>query len=1138
MNKIFRTFLMLSVITSGFVFTPQVKAQFTVTENFQESSVGGGIIYGGNPAAVLTSGTSDPVNEGWLRLTTDAVGQQGYAYIDATFPSTLGVYLEFEYKTWRRSNNSYNGADGLSVFLFDATADFSIGGFGGSLGYANQDNTPGLAGGYLGIGIDEYGNFPRAFQKPGGTSGEVPNSIGLRGSANHAQPYRYLTHVQMQTSRTSNVNSVDYNTVTSTRPDDGTFYRKVKIAIEPVGTAGGYKITVKWATAFDGDDVVLIDGYEYTDPAPDYLKLGFAASTGGGFNYHEIQNVFATTPGNARITKSVDKGNVEVAGQLTYTVSVDNDTPAAVNNFLMADTIRDINGDIVSLEDFTINSITFNNKGYAGNTATGYTHGVPATSGFSNPFTIPLNMEANSSASFTITGTVNERPAGGVLRNTVHLDISESGITDDDINNNYAETSTNVLSPLIDLAVFKTVDNDGIVHPDGNAYTIRVANFSVNTKPAGAAYMVTVTDSIPEELAVTGVSGSGWTISNSGNHYTFTRTDQLLSAYEYPPITINVVPDPEAVSYAWVNTATVAYADIDPSDDNNTSSVTLTRPNYWMGTEGSTHWGTPSNWTANRVPETGEHVVFATVENYGAGAVNDLYLDTDRVIGNLANASDKNLVITPGNSLTVNELVTIEGDNPERIVVQTVAGDSTATGTFIVNQNYGLNKLVDATVQFYNKAYDCQCGTYTRGWQYFGIPVENSTFPYLSPQVETINEWSESTNGNKWITPLTPLEAFKGYEMTNSSTSLPTHTYDFTGTLNVGNAMVPLTKTTGVNYSGINLVGNSYTAAIPISEDAIGFSGTWDQTVYLFNAGTRDQWRKLNGATVTHDTQSGQYKAVPLKLAGQAGLDDRIPSMHAFLVNAETSGTLTLHYDKLVKNDLVDGMAWRSAKNGTTRQLPHIVMDVMGASSADRVWLFEEPSATRGFDNGWDGLKLSEGNIVQLYVSGEDNSRYQVATVPDLRGTSLGMEPDRQEHYAFSLSVTAEVESRNLYLRDLLTGRSYPIRNGAEYRIAGGNTVQGNRFRITDSALRAEALPASAIDIYTAGNAIVVSNGTQEDCTATVYDASGKVSAERSVRKSSTEYISNAGRLSPGVYIVKVRGEQSIDETKRVLVRQ
>ena len=103
MNRLYSRLLLSILLITIFesLFPSQVNAQFTITENFKGSSVGSNIILGGNPSSVLTSGVFDPVNNGWLRLTTDATNARGFAYIDTPFPSSIGVYVEFEYKTWR-----------------------------------------------------------------------------------------------------------------------------------------------------------------------------------------------------------------------------------------------------------------------------------------------------------------------------------------------------------------------------------------------------------------------------------------------------------------------------------------------------------------------------------------------------------------------------------------------------------------------------------------------------------------------------------------------------------------------------------------------------------------------------------------------------------------------------------------------------------------------------------------------------------------------------------------------------------------------------------------------------------------------------------------------------------------------------
>lgn len=596
-------------------------------------------------------------------------------------------------------------------------------------------------------------------------------------------------------------------------------------------------------------------------------------------------------------------------------------------------------------------------------------------------------------------------------------------------------------------------------------------------------------------------------------------------------------------------------------------------PNYWYGYDDN-DWAENSNWTDNYVPKAYEDIVFATEDNNrgiiqgmsgpGAGkgaADKDLYLDGEnhnykdtnepsggRIIKDLINDSDVDLVITTTNQLIIDGEVKDNNLDAGTIVVK--SAESEATGTLLFS-NPSKNESVNATVEFYNKAFTCpDCGFYRKQWQYFGIPVDKSKFPYLSPQVETINEWMENVDGNKWVNRAAnhELDAFRGYEINNSNTTKPTHIYDFSGILNVGNAVVALTKTSNVNYSGMNLIANSFTAAIPISEDAItGASDALvtdnelaEKAVYLFNTGTRDQWRKLNGGSIA-GIAGGQYTAVPVKLGGQTGLPDRILSMHSFMVNAGSNTNITLKYDQLVKNETngTNQPAWRSVDSNAKRELPYIILDVIGEGSADRVWLFEESSTTRGYDNGWDGHKMLEGDLIQVFATDDDHNKYQVTTVPQLDNTTLGIAARENESYTISVAVADDVEVRRLYLHDLFTGRGYLLKNGAEFVISGTRSANQNRFKITSSPI-AEAQKgddAPIINTYVRDNVIVVENRSGENAIVSVYDISGRFVGKAQIAKDEIKSFAELS-VGTGVKVVKVVSDSgSINRSNRVLLK-
>src|SRR5690242_6461700 len=104
----------------------EAHGQFSINETFKNNTITNGITLGGS--ASLTSGASDPAGQGWLRLTGSTNNQAGFAVIEKPFPSAMGVLIDFEYTTWSTPGGG-NGADGLSVFLFNAADSFQVGGY-------------------------------------------------------------------------------------------------------------------------------------------------------------------------------------------------------------------------------------------------------------------------------------------------------------------------------------------------------------------------------------------------------------------------------------------------------------------------------------------------------------------------------------------------------------------------------------------------------------------------------------------------------------------------------------------------------------------------------------------------------------------------------------------------------------------------------------------------------------------------------------------------------------------------------------------------------------------------------------------------------------------------------------------------
>lgn len=575
--------------------------------------------------------------------------------------------------------------------------------------------------------------------------------------------------------------------------------------------------------------------------------------------------------------------------------------------------------------------------------------------------------------------------------------------------------------------------------------------------------------------------------------------------------------------------------------------------NYWMGgTSGhENEWNLNSNWTDNRVPLPTKDVEFATADNNnGKPAKADLHLDNmpqnsteGRVIGNLINASDKDLVITTGNQLTINGKV-IDG-NPAAGTIVVKSSKDVPTGT-LKFANPALNANVGAIVEFYNKAYDCAtCGMYRRSWQYFGIPVKEADFPKNHVDGdETIRQWVEPFNGDKWqkapYTPDTKLKMFKGYEITNSSTTQPTEVYKFNGQLYVGDANVDLLYTTGVNYAGANLVGNSYTAAIHI-KDALDIPTGTDKTVYLFNTGTRDQWRKLDGSTVS-GYQAGRYLAVPQNTAGSGNLPDRVPSMQTFMLLKQGAGAsaLKIKYDKLVKNTTVnDGngsqIVLRSTGVEPSGALPTLIIDVLGGGSADRLHIFANEGTTAGFDDGWDGRKMREAEMVQLYAIGaSDDEQFAVSTLADWNNLAVGFDAPVDGKYVLEFALTSVPTGAQLVLHDQETGKSILVENGASYTFQAKQGESSTRFILSYSGSSLSTMDESSLIRVTSPETgrVLVGNSSNHDCMVFISNLQGELVRQIEVKAQQTIGVDN---LSSGMYVIRLESAY-MNDVRRLMI--
>ena len=246
---------------------------------FEDTFTGGTL----NPDDWVTSvsrGNFTPgvASNGRLRMTQAVSNQATAATLQREIPGADNlVILEFNYYAY-----GGNGADGLAIALSDATITPQPGSYGGSLGYAQRNNgDPGFAGGWLGIGLDEYGNFSNPNEGRQGGPGFRRDAVAIRGAA---PDYRYLAGTNtlapgIDQPNTANPSPHRYRITVDSR---GGSQALVSVERDLTATGNNYQTLVAPfdALAQPGQPGV-----------PENFLLSLTGSTGGSNNIHELDEV-------------------------------------------------------------------------------------------------------------------------------------------------------------------------------------------------------------------------------------------------------------------------------------------------------------------------------------------------------------------------------------------------------------------------------------------------------------------------------------------------------------------------------------------------------------------------------------------------------------------------------------------------------------------------------------------------------------------------------------------------------------------------------------------------------------------------------------------------------------------------------
>jgi hypothetical protein len=327
---------------------PVITLNITGSEAYPCLTAGPAVPPGG-PTTIQNCGlaTPDPDGQGALRLT--GVGEQEASAIvyNTNLPTAQGLTITFKQYQWGGDGiGGPTGADGISFFLAVAPPQpTTIGPPGGALGYVSYFGANGMPGGWLGVGLDAWGNFSNEVFASDTScavpawAGFRPNEIVVRGPGHETNGYCLLS----SSFELGNDNPVGQFGAQLSGPDRASSERTIQVIIDPA--AGTYTVNIDPA---GGSNFVLATSgplpSSYYDPVtgavvpgiPPRITFGFAAATGSATDIHEITSLSTTTTNGdvpvLGLSKSNSLAGTALAGSVfdyVLTPRVDGTVPEA-----------------------------------------------------------------------------------------------------------------------------------------------------------------------------------------------------------------------------------------------------------------------------------------------------------------------------------------------------------------------------------------------------------------------------------------------------------------------------------------------------------------------------------------------------------------------------------------------------------------------------------------------------------------------------------------------------------------------------------------------------------------------------------------------------------------------------------------
>ena len=573
------------------------------------------------------------------------------------------------------------------------------------------------------------------------------------------------------------------------------------------------------------------------------------------------------------------------------------------------------------------------------------------------------------------------------------------------------------------------------------------------------------------------------------------------------------------------------------------STVTLThfgRKEYiFQGTDSNNpiDWNTAANWNRNDVPNQYHNVRIEANVNISSPV---------EVFG-LTIAPDATLHITATGGLSVGA----RG-------VQGAASDGSSIVLDILKSGAGFLRFSPAyqgamprtTVNYQTRSTLDTGANRDATWQYFGAPGKNVSFTI--DYITWLYQWNEKQNWVKQNGTLT-FEPFAGYAITQYGQP----TYSLVAEPIRTNQTITLTKTPEASggMNGDNLFANSFMAPIDVKNftpDDFSDYGTGREdivkTFYIFNSGSWNQWNGQNEKDSTlgsnGSTTPGQYCAIPALSAKYLDSDiTTIPPMQGVYVIANNDGaSIRLDYNKHIwqagtsTNDSTNlNEPMRAPQRQAQEQMQQdsfrrLRLQVNSTNSgADRMYIIQESTTTRDYDNGYDAPNHFAEGIANIYTN-EPFGKMEVSCANDIDSMYIGFQAGTDEQYTLSFR---SLIGDSLYLKDLSNDSIFLLTEGGKYHFtAQPLSTNDLRFQVllhpvfnnedTNAGVTTDMEYVADTHIWHDHNQLYITNAPANS-TLALYNINGQLILSHTTQH--TTHTVDLYNLHQGVYILQLNNQ-------------